>query len=119
MGVRNPSQAHTPFGLFPHQSSELLTRRLLKNVQLYLSLGRVRTLGGQEALFLEEASYGAAEVIAGLCTSGPWDPAPLQDSRVKPSGITDQLANMAGSSRESFPVRAAEVLPASPGTVSR
>lgn len=57
--------------------------------------------------------------MTGLCTSGPWDPAPLQDIRAKPSGITDRLANMAGFSQESFPVRAAEELPAWPGTVSR
>lgn len=78
-GVRNPSQVHNIFwGLFPHPSSELLVRGLLKVFQLYLSVGGVQTLGSQETLFLEETSYvGSGSLVPDLIhTAGPWDPAP-------------------------------------------
>lgn len=105
MGSQKPLTCAYLLGLFLHQSSELLTRRLLKNVQLYLSLGRVQIFGGQPHTRAIEAVP-----MIWLCSSGPWDPAPLQDIRVKPSGTRDQLVNMAVSSGESFPVGAAEVL---------
>lgn len=47
--------------------------------------------------------------VAWICTSGSWNPVPLQDITVKPSGVTDQLVL-----GEPFPVKAAEVLPGVP-----
>lgn len=70
---------------------ELLVRGLLKIFQLYLSVGGVQTLGSQETLFLEETLYvGSGSLIPDLIhTAGPWDPAPSQDIRAKPSGNAD------------------------------
>lgn len=90
-GVRNPSQVQHLLGFVTHPSLELLIRGLLKFFQVYLFMGGVWTSGGQATLFLEEISYvGSGSLIPDLIyTAGPWDPAPSQDIRAKPSGNAD------------------------------
>lgn len=63
-----------------------------------------RLLGDRKPYSWRKPHSWAAEArpMAGLCTSGPWDHAPLQDLRLKLSGVIAQLANMAGSSGGSF-----------------